>query len=158
MGVAIRDTAKDSKPRGKSDRGNLKEILFNFVAPCLQCTSPHIGCRSSDCRDSLAVEKEGKAVISDLEKGIEKNLDADPKPSRHCFNDRSNGRLDALRISNPPINFRMSVRSDLCAAISLKTLMILIRSKIPRLFKNAHFQYQRNTTAGCVLFSAFAMR
>jgi len=46
----------------------------------------------------IGVEKEGKAVISDLEKGIEKNLDADPKPSRHCFNDPSNGRLGALRI------------------------------------------------------------
>jgi len=68
MGVAIRDTPKDSKPRGKSDRGNLKEIPFIFVAPCLQGLSRHIGCRSSDCRDSLAVEKEGKAVISDLRK------------------------------------------------------------------------------------------
>jgi hypothetical protein len=36
MGVAIRDTPKDSKPKGKSDRGNLKEIPFIFIAPCLQ--------------------------------------------------------------------------------------------------------------------------
>jgi hypothetical protein len=39
MGVAIRDTPKDSKPRGKSDRGNLKEIPFIFIAPCWQGTS-----------------------------------------------------------------------------------------------------------------------
>jgi hypothetical protein len=31
--VARRDTPKDSKPRGKSNRGNLKEIPFIFVPP-----------------------------------------------------------------------------------------------------------------------------
>src|SRR5216683_5807317 len=52
MGVAIRDTPKDSKPRGKSDRGNLKEIPFIFIAPCWQGLSRLEGCRRSDCRDS----------------------------------------------------------------------------------------------------------
>src|SRR6267154_298056 len=155
MGVAIRDTPKASKPRGKSDRGNLKEIPFIFIAPCLQGLLRHEGCRRLDCRDSHRRGKEGKAVISDLEKGIEKNLDAHPKPSRHS----SNCRLGALRISNPPINFRLSIRSDSCAGMSLKTLMMLMRSTMPRLFKNAHFQYQRNTTTvGCAPFSAFSKR
>jgi hypothetical protein len=47
MGVAIRDTPKDSKPRGKSDRGNLKEIPFIFIAPCFEGLSWPEGCRRS---------------------------------------------------------------------------------------------------------------
>jgi hypothetical protein len=128
MGVAIKDTPKDSKPRGKSDRGNVKEIPFIFIAPCLQGLARPEGCQiAGTLMENLPVMVSIRATA------------------------------DSVRCGSaiPPISFPLSIRSDSCAGKSLKTLMMLMPSAVPRLCKNAHFQ---NTTVGRRPFSVFLQR
>jgi osmotically-inducible protein OsmY len=73
-----KDVTVGQSRQGHRDHRRTSGQRQRQVTSRIPCESPRgrPGCRESDCRGSQRRRKEAKAVNSDLDKGIEKNLDA----------------------------------------------------------------------------------